>query len=150
MKGDASIVIRRPPRTVFSFVADAENVGRLRPDVVMVRRTTGTPAAAGATYRQVMKLDWRRVEVLVENTKHQPDRKLSFATYEPNGVTVVTTYSFQPIELEHTRVTVTTDGPARNLSRLARCLAGVRLCPLAGSLHQLAVDASPAAIPTLP
>ncbi len=122
MRSDAAIVIRRPPRTVFPFVADAENAGRFRPDIVTVRRTSGTPAAAGATYRQVMKLDWRRVEVLVENTEHQPDRKLSFTTHEPNGVTVMTTYSFQPIELEHTRVTVTTDGPARNLSRLARSL----------------------------
>ena len=122
MRSDAAIVIRRPPQTGFPFVADAENAGRFRPEIVAVRRTSGTPAAAGATYRQVMKLDWRRVEVLVENTEHQPDRKLSFTTHEPNGVAVMTTYSFQPIELEHTRVTVTTDGPARNLSRLARSL----------------------------
>jgi hypothetical protein len=122
VRKDAAIVIRRPPRTVFPFVADAENAGRFRPDVVAVRRTSGTPAAPGATYRQVVKLDWRRVEVLVENTEHQPDQRLSFATHEPDGVTLITTYSFQPIELEHTRVTVTTDGPARNLSRLARSL----------------------------
>ena len=122
MRKDAAIVIRRPVRTVFPFVADAENAGQFRPDIVAVMRTSGTPAAAGATYRQLMKLDWRRVEVLVENTEHQPERKLSFSTHEPNGVTVVTTYRFQPIELEHTRVTVTTDGPDRDLSWLGRRL----------------------------
>ena len=122
MRKDAAIVIRRPVRTVFPFVADAENAGQFRPDIVAVMRTSGTPAAAGATYRQLMKLDWRRVEVLVENTEHQPERKLSFSTHEPNGVSVVTTYRFQPIELEHTRVTVTTDGPDRDLSWLGRRL----------------------------
>jgi len=122
MRKEAAIVIRRPVRTVFPFVADAENLHHFRSDVVAVTRTSGTPTAVGATYRQVVKFAGREVEVWIENTEYEPERKLSFTAHKPDSVTVRTAFSFQTIELEHTRVAVTTEGDARSISGLARSL----------------------------
>ena len=117
------MVIRRPVRTVFPFLADAENARGFRSDIVTVRRTSGTPAGAGARYHQVVKLAWRRVEILLENTEYESERKLTFTVHKPTGVTLTTTFNFQPIEREHTRVQVATEGDARSLSSgLARLL----------------------------
>ena len=115
-------MIRRPLRTVFEFVADGENACRFRPDVVAVSRASGTPAAPGATYRQVVKLDWRQVEVLLENTQYEPRRKLSFISHGPGGAGVRTTFSFWTIESEHTRVAVTAERESRRRGRLGRQL----------------------------
>lgn len=122
LRKEAAIVIRRPVRTVFPFVADAENARGFRSDIIAVRRTSGTPVAAGATYHQVVRFAWRHVEVLVENTEYEPERKLSFTAHKPDAITVTTTFSFQAIERDHTRVEVTTEGTARSLSGLARFL----------------------------
>ena len=116
-------MIRRPVRTVFPFVADAENAYRFRFDIVTVRRTSGNPTAAGATYHQVLKFAWLEVEVWLENTEHEPGRKLSFIAHGPGGgMTIRTAVSFQHIETAHTRVAVTTEGEAPSLSWLARRL----------------------------
>lgn len=119
---EAAIVIRRPLRTVFPFVANAENACRFRADVVAVRRTSGTPAAPGATYRQIVKLGWRQAEVLLENSEYEPGRTLSFIAHRPGGARMRTTFSFRTIESEHTRVAVTAERDRCGRGRLGRQL----------------------------
>lgn len=121
-RSEAAIVIRRPVRAVFPFVADVENAARLRSDIVAANRTSGTPAAPGATYRQIVKLGWRRLEVLVENTEYEPDRRLSFVARKADRMTVRTTFNFRAHEIEQTRVTVAAKVEARGGGRLARHL----------------------------
>ncbi|MGI8946068.1 MAG: SRPBCC family protein [Thermoleophilaceae bacterium] len=129
---EATIVIRRPLRTVFPFVADAENLHRSRSDVIAVNRTSGAPTAAGATYRQVVRIAWRELDLTLENTEHEPGRRLAFTARGSDRVTVRTEFSFRVIETEHTLVSVAIDGDARLLSPLARQLRKRELEALRG------------------
>ncbi len=137
LQTEAATVIRRPLRTVFPFVADAENTRRFRPDIVAVTRTSGTPTAVGATYHQVVKFAWREVDVWLENTEYEPERKLSFTARKPDAVTVKTAFTFQTIELAHTRVEVSTESDAHGFSRLTRYLQKQELEALQGLKRDL-------------
>jgi uncharacterized membrane protein len=52
---EASITIHRPINTVFDFVLDGTNSPLWRPAVVDIQRVPGTPAGAGAIFKQGLK-----------------------------------------------------------------------------------------------
>jgi uncharacterized protein YndB with AHSA1/START domain len=73
-----SVMIRRPPADVFSYLADGMNNREWRIGVLDIERTTTTPGV-GAAYRQVMTgPGGRRIDGDYRITACEPPRRLEF------------------------------------------------------------------------
>ena len=80
---DFSIEINRPLEEVFAFVSNPENMPRWSSTGSEVKITSAGPIGVGTTYRSVVTILGRRIEVEVEITEYEPNR--SFAQKSKSG-----------------------------------------------------------------
>jgi uncharacterized protein YndB with AHSA1/START domain len=118
----ASITIRRPIADVFAFVADARNIPRWHADTAAVHLLTGDGRQAGSRVVDVIQAgNGRRMEALVEITRHEPDRLWAFSAALSSFGGFDGCYRFEVVP-EGTRVTFDEDLRLRGLLRLLRPL----------------------------
>ena len=109
---ESTIVIDRPAKTVFDFLADGTNNLHWRPTVTDIQPVPGKPG----TFKQGLKGPGGRIDGDYEITVSQPDELLVFQVIagpaRPAG-----TYKLEPVG-NSTRLTFTLDYQPRGLARL--------------------------------
>jgi uncharacterized protein YndB with AHSA1/START domain len=124
MRFENAVVIDRPAREVFAFLADLENVPRWNYAIESTSKTSDGPVRVGTTYRQVRTLPSRSEESL-EVTELEPDRRLAVrGDLGPFAGTL--TYVLEETD-GRTRLVNTADLEARGVMRLAAPLAAGRV-----------------------
>lgn len=110
-----SIVIGRPPRDVFSFVADGTTGPRWRPGILDIALVSGS--GVGAIYRQGVKGPaGRRVAADYEITAFEPARRLGFRAIA-GPVRPVGEYRFED-DADGTRLTFSLSAELSFIKRL--------------------------------
>jgi uncharacterized protein YndB with AHSA1/START domain len=99
---DQSVVIRRPPKEVFAFLADLENWSQWQPDLRENAQTSRGQMDVGTTFRQALDAGGQRIELLGEVTEYEPDENLSLE-YARDGLSVRLNFRLEPID-EGTRL----------------------------------------------
>ena len=120
MRFTNTVEIARPPRDVFEFVTDLENVPTWNHAIVETRKVSEGPSGVGTTYRQMRSLPSPSEETL-RVTEMEPVRLFELKG-DLGPFTGTMTYEFEPIE-GGTRLTNTADLEARGLLRVAAPLA---------------------------
>jgi uncharacterized protein YndB with AHSA1/START domain len=119
-----TVVIHRPPREVFRFLADLENIPRWNEAIIETQKTSQGPVGVGTTYRQVRSLPSRSEEAL-EITEFDPDRLLAIrGGLGPLHGTV--SYMLEPVD-EGTRLTNAADLEGQGVMRIAAPLAAGKI-----------------------
>jgi uncharacterized protein YndB with AHSA1/START domain len=119
-----TVVIRRPPREVFRFLADLENIPRWNYAIMETEKTSEGAVGVGATYRQVRSLPSRSEEAF-EITEFAPDRRLAIrGGLGPLRGTL--SYTLDAVD-EGTRLTNAADLEGRGVMRIAAPLAAGRI-----------------------
>ena len=119
-----TVVIRRPPREVFRFLADLENIPKWNYAIVETAKTSQGAVGVGTTYRQVRSLPSRSEEA-VEITEFVPDRRLAIrGGLGPLRGTL--SYTLDAVD-EGTRLTNAADLEGRGVMRIAAPLAAGRI-----------------------
>lgn len=119
-----TVVIRRPPREVFRFLADLENIPKWNYAIIETRKTSQGPIGVGTTYRQVRSLPSRSEEAL-EITEFAPDWRLAIrGGLGPLRGTL--SYTLEAVD-EGTRLTNAGDLEGRGVMKLAAPLAAGRI-----------------------
>jgi uncharacterized protein YndB with AHSA1/START domain len=80
---EISTVINRPVEEVFAFASNPENIPKWSSMGSEVKITSAGPIGVGTTYRSVLTILGRRIEVEVEITEYEPNR--SFAQKSKSG-----------------------------------------------------------------
>src|SRR3712207_1541698 len=76
----ASVTIRRPIADVFAFGSDARNIPHWHADTAEVHLLSGDGRQAGSRVLDVIRTgNGRRMEAVVEITRHEPDRLWAFS-----------------------------------------------------------------------
>jgi uncharacterized protein YndB with AHSA1/START domain len=118
----ASITIRRPIADVFAFVADARNIPRWHADTAEVHLLRGDGRQAGSRLVDVIRTgNGRRMEAVVEITRHEPGRLWAFSAELGSFGGFDGCYRFEAVPAG-TQVTFTEDLRLRGLFRLLRPL----------------------------
>ncbi len=116
------VTIRRPIREVFAFVCDARNIPRWHADTAEVHLLTGDGRQAGSRVLDVIRTgNGRRMEAVVEITRHEPDRLWAFSAELDGFGGFDGCYRFEVVPAG-TRVTFTEDLRLRGLWRMLRPL----------------------------
>jgi uncharacterized protein YndB with AHSA1/START domain len=112
---EQSMVISRPVRDVFDFVADPLNNPKWRDDHISTQRTSDSPAGPGATYREIVRF------------VGQQEFASQIVDYEPNQRTTIqfisgplrprVSYTFEPLA-EGTRLISRVDVQPTGLFKL--------------------------------
>src|SRR5512136_775034 len=94
---EASILIRRPVKDVFEFVADGLNGSKWNSAVVEVMRISEGSIGIGTRYWMTRELPSGRVENTFEIIEYEPDKKLTVKI--TSGPTpFVYHYRFEPVD----------------------------------------------------
>ena len=114
---DNSVVINRPVDQVFEFVANIENLPEWAGPVLEAKQTSVGPASVGTTQSQVGKFLGQRLEISLEVTEHEPNKKISAkSTSGPFPIEVH--YTFEPVA-EGTRMKMGRHVDPRGFFKLA-------------------------------
>jgi uncharacterized membrane protein len=92
---DSTVLIERPVKEVFGFVADLTNIPSMDPSVKSVQKTSEGPIEAGTTFRMRQKSPHlgKVREASVRYTTVKPHRKIEFeARVGPNSPTARLTF----------------------------------------------------------
>lgn len=73
-----AIVIARPPREVFAFVADLNNIPKWQAEVVTSKVITPGPTKVGTRFTEDVKMGPRRVTATCEVTEFAADQMMAF------------------------------------------------------------------------
>ncbi|MBA2461345.1 MAG: SRPBCC family protein [Actinobacteria bacterium] len=74
---EESAVVKRSPEEVFALVGDPKNDGQWASTVREARQTSPGPLGVGTTFEQTVRLLGRRIELGIEVTEYEPNRKLA-------------------------------------------------------------------------
>ncbi len=108
IKVEQSVVIERPLKEVFGFLADLRNWSLWQPDLRVSEQISGGSMEAGATFQQALDIKGRRVDLLCEVTGNEPNEKLSFAC-DREDVSLALDFTLEPVG-DRTRLTVRGEG----------------------------------------
>ena len=97
MNVEQSVVIHRPLEEVFAFLADFENWLRWQPAFRESEQTSSGSMDVGATFRQALDIQGRRINLLCEVTEHEPKERLSFACASEHASFIVD-FVFEPVQ----------------------------------------------------
>ena len=118
----ASMTVRRAIADVFAFVADARNIPRWHADTAEVHLLSGDGRQVGSRLVDVIQTgNGRRMEALVEITRHEPDRLWAFSAELGSLGGFDGCYRFEPVPAG-TQVTFTEDLRLRGVYRVLRPL----------------------------
>jgi glyoxylase-like metal-dependent hydrolase (beta-lactamase superfamily II) len=81
---DGQVVIRRPVRDVFEFVADERNEPRYNPRMRRVEQLTAGPIGVGTRFRAETASLGRIVAMLIQCTGYEPPRRLESSASMPS------------------------------------------------------------------
>ena len=118
MRVEHSVVIARPPATVFAFVADPSNLPVWQPEVSSVR--CDGPLAEGSTFSEARTFMGKHFETTLAVDELEPDRVFALRVVE-GPVPISIRHTFTP-EGGGTRVTISGEGDASRLPRFASAL----------------------------
>jgi len=99
-----SIVIPAPPETVFSFVANPQNIPRYQTQVVSLNVSSPGPLGRGTQFEEVVAVGPGKMHVRCEIVGWEPHRRVAFVARGP-AVHCDAEYSFDPTP-EGTRLRV--------------------------------------------
>jgi uncharacterized protein YndB with AHSA1/START domain len=91
------VVIRRPSKVVFAFLADLESWSRWQPGMRENEQTSHSPMDVGTKFRQALDAGGQRIELLGEVTEYEPNEKLSL-DYTRDGLSFRLTFHVEPID----------------------------------------------------
>src|SRR5215210_187900 len=74
---EESAVLKRSPEEVFALVGDPKNDRQWASTVREARQTSPGPLGVGTTFEQALRLLGRRIELGIEVTEYEPNRKLA-------------------------------------------------------------------------
>ncbi len=80
IREEFSVVINRPIEEVFTFTTDFEKMTQWVGELRESKKTSEGPMGVGTTFRHVVGLWGRRLEVNHKVTEYEPNRKLRFGT----------------------------------------------------------------------
>ncbi|MBI5825342.1 MAG: SRPBCC family protein [Chloroflexi bacterium] len=75
---DFSILIDRPMKDVFAFVADPNNMAQWNSAVVSLQQVTPGAVGVGAKFKSIGEAMGRRIEGEMQVTAYEPDTKCGF------------------------------------------------------------------------
>jgi carbon monoxide dehydrogenase subunit G len=73
-----TIAVARPPRDVFAFVADLNNIPKWQAEVVTSKVVTPGPTKAGTRFTEDVKMGPMRVTAMCEVTEFAADKMMAF------------------------------------------------------------------------
>ena len=140
-----SVVINQPVERVFAFVSDFEN-DPLWSGVPEVRRTSPGPLGTGTTFQVRQRFLGRRLDVLLEVIRYEPNRVITVKTASGRFVSMSGTRLVEPAG-DATQLTFLGTGHAHGVLRpleplFAAAAGGHRLRTQLGRLKQ-ALEAEP-------
>ena len=116
MKMEHSVIIDRPLKEVFEYLADIEKQVEWRSGAVEAKKTSEGPLAVGSTGWEVLQFLGRKMEITFEVTDYQPDKLLAFRnTSGPMALRSRLTFEEVP---GGTRVDFTIEGEPGGLFKL--------------------------------
>ena len=133
----ASTHVDAPPRAVFDFLADLENLPHWQTGVVSAELSTAAPVGRGSRAHVVRELAGQRLAVDLELIDHQPGRRLELAS-EASGIRVVAALELDEVA-EGTLLSFTMWIQAQNvfLAPLEGVVAGAAERDIADSLARV-------------
>jgi carbon monoxide dehydrogenase subunit G len=118
MRVEHSVLVVRPPATVYAFVSDPSNLPAWQPEVTAVR--CDGPLAVGSTFTEVRTFMGKRFETTLAVDELDPDRVFGLRVVE-GPVPISVRHTFTP-EGGGTRVTISGEGDASRLPGFASAL----------------------------
>jgi uncharacterized protein YndB with AHSA1/START domain len=103
-KVEASVLINRPIKEVFAYVADPSNAAQWAGPVVESKITSGGPVGRGTTSSRVTQLLGRNIESTYEITEYKPNSRYADKTTS-GPVPINSRISFDPVD-GGTKVTI--------------------------------------------
>jgi uncharacterized protein YndB with AHSA1/START domain len=103
-KVEASVLINRPIKEVFAYVADPSNAAQWAGPVVESKITSGGPVGRGTTSSRVTQLLGRNIESTYEITEYEPNSRYADKTTS-GPVPINSRISFDPVD-GGTKVTI--------------------------------------------
>jgi carbon monoxide dehydrogenase subunit G len=79
-KIEASIVVDRPPETVWKFIFDPSNAPKYDPDIISAKQTSDGPLAVDTTFEANRKKEGK---VSFRTVEYDPGRKLTWVVTSP-------------------------------------------------------------------
>jgi len=111
-----SVVVHRPRKEVFGFLADLESWSRWQPDLRESEQTSRGSMAVGTTFRQALDVSGQRMEVLCEVTEYEENEKLKFH-YAREGLSLGFGFYLELVG-DYTRITGKGEGRMSGFSGL--------------------------------
>jgi hypothetical protein len=113
---EEDVVILRPVKDIFEFIADGEKADQWNTAVTQVEKISDGPIGPGTRYHMVRKLPWGKVENEIEITDYIPVNTLTVRTI--SGPTpFVYKYSLDPTD-GGTRLTMEGEGDTSDLTHV--------------------------------
>ena len=111
------VVIRRPREIVAAFAADPDNAPKWYENIKSVEWKTTRPARVGSRVAFAAEFLGRRLEYVYEFTEFDPPARLVMRTAE-GPFPMETTYAWETIGADETRMTLRNRGHPSGFSRL--------------------------------
>ena len=83
LKIESSMVINRPVEEVFAVLSNVENNPKWSSAFLEVNKTSEGPVGVGTTWRGVGKFLGQQIEVEIEETEYEPNRKSTQKSKSP-------------------------------------------------------------------
>jgi hypothetical protein len=111
------ILIERPPAEVASFASDPANATEWYENIESAEQLTPAPATTGSRIRFMARFLSRELAYVYEITELESGRRLVMRTAD-GPFEMETTYEWQPIGADATRMTLRNRGNPRGFSKL--------------------------------
>lgn len=115
-----SETINRPPADVFEFAVNPENWPLWRTGILEVAHSGGPRMGAGSTWRIAAAMMGRDVEMTLEVTDYEVDRRVGFRSVS-GPVQLQGTFTFEPAD-GSTRISLVAEAQAGGIFRMAEGL----------------------------
>ena len=122
---DLGVLIDRPVKDVFAFVANPNNMSRWNSAVVSLQQVTPGAVGVGTKFKSVGEMMGRRIEGEVQVTAYEPDSKTGFQM-NAGPVQVTVTIAFKPVGTG-TKVSLNAQGNPGGLFKLAEPIMAGRV-----------------------
>ncbi len=133
---DFSILIDRPMKDVFAFVADPNNMARWNSAVVGLQQVTPGAVAAGTKFKTVGEVMGRRIEGEMQVVAYEPDTKCGFQL-NAGPMQMILTITFKTVGTG-TKVSLNGQGNPGGIFKLAEgVMAGQVKTIMEGNLARL-------------
>jgi uncharacterized membrane protein len=135
LKFETSVLINRPVEEVFAVLSNVENNPKWSSAFLEVNKTSEGPVGAGTTWRGVGKFLGKRIEVEIEQTEYEPNRKSTQKSTSPFPVNQQMT--FESVDSD-TRINLKFEAEPGGFFKLAEpLLAGMTKRNIEGELANL-------------